>query len=667
MPKEKHVIYGWVAAAFLLTMALGGVAGAAEPAGPNLARNPGFEDGPRPWQLPEGFEVVKGVAHSGDASLHFVRTDAATYRLATQSIEFHSGRRYRFSAWIRTRGVKGGESGATICMEWGGAKGWIGGTYPEGRKGDNEWFRVVGITPPIPPEAKSVGVTLYLRKGTTGEAWFDDVEVVEFAGPPLEAWLAQPPYRGLLFDGEPRAPFGVRVDLAEIIEGHAWQAGGGYEGFGDLALVCRLVVGEKPVAEKRVDKFTSRTLDLELASAPLKVGDYTVEVVLKQGGRDVASQRLAGSVLPAGKRPRVYIDAHRRTVVDGKPFFPLGFYFGTLKEEDIEMMAEAGFNCAMPYAFSAMPLDKAGELLDMAQRHGVKVIYSVKDLYKNTKYAPGKGVNGFADPDAAVTAVVQRFRTHPNVLAWYLNDELPVTMRNDLEARYELVRRLDPDHPTWAVLFQVDELAEYRHTCDVLGTDPYPLPQKPVAMAGEWARKTSRAGAAAVWQVPQAFDWATYHKDENPSKYRPPTYEEIRVMTYQALIGGAKGLIYYSFFDLQRDHLGFQTRWKDLARIGGEMLDLMPALLAADPPPPEVSVSGPEWTVRRDGNRVWVLVANPEPKPVTMRLAVPRGAVAVRTASGRQVPCGEPAAGGPPTVTQELKPLECETFVIELR
>ena len=87
-----------------------------EQEGSNLVRNPGFQEGPAPWQLPAGFDVAADGGRSGGACLHFARTDAATYRLASQSIEFCPGRRYRFSAWVRTKGVVGGDSGATICM-----------------------------------------------------------------------------------------------------------------------------------------------------------------------------------------------------------------------------------------------------------------------------------------------------------------------------------------------------------------------------------------------------------------------------------------------------------------------------------------------------------------------------------------------------------------------
>jgi hypothetical protein len=686
MPGTHHRVVTFALFAALFA-AIAPAALAAEEAAPNLVRNPGFEEGAKPWSLPKGFEVVEAASsHSGAHGLHFTRQDATTYDLASQRIDFRPGARYLFSAWVRTKGVVGPESGATVCMEWSGPKGWIGGTYPDGRKGDADWFQVTGVTPPIPKEATSVAVTLYLRRGMTGEAWFDDVRVTEYAARPLEAYLIDPAYRGLIFADEPPDSIRVHVDLAEFLQGHRWRPEGGYEWLGYVKIDCTVVrlgnpfgtgpdpdsdggfgrlhvVESKLFASKDLGYVESRTNEIALSPVPADQGEFSVFVSSRGMGATGGDQQIQGSVVPAGKRPRVYIDRHRRTIVEGKPFFPLGFYLGTIQDADLEKMAAAGFNCVMPYAFSSMPMAKAGELLDVAQRRGIKVIYSVKDLYAGTNIFPKGGIDGITDADAAVRTIVERFRSHPAVLAWYLNDELPATMRRALEARYRLVRGLDPDHPTWAVLFQVDELADYRHTCDVLGTDPYPIPDRPVTMAGDWARKTRDAtgGACAFWQVPQVFDWANYHKNEPPEKQRAPTYDEMRAMTYLALAGGAKGLIYYSFFDLQRDRLGFDARWKDVSRLGEEMRSLMPALLAADAPPPEVKVGGgPAWAAFRDGKRLWVLVTNPEKLPATMRLAVPAGVGSVKTVSGRTLAVRDG------TIVEELKPLACETYMMEL-
>ncbi|MFO8013392.1 MAG: hypothetical protein R6X20_08815 [Phycisphaerae bacterium] len=631
--------------------------------GPNLVTNPGFESEAEGWRVPDGHRVVQGAAaRSGGFFLAAERTDPQVYRLATQVVPCKPGRAYRFSAWVRAKDVAGKDTGAAVCMEWSGEDGWIGGTYPAGVKGTTGWTRIEGITPPVPDETTRVTVTVYLRPGMTGEAWFDDVSVREYRGRPMEAFLLDPPYRGLIFDGAERRPIRVHVSLADRIQGHDWNEGEGYADLSDLALVARLLVPGETLAEKRITDFSERSMEVELDAEPLPVGTYRVDVSLVCGEEVLARRALDGRVLAKGDRPRVYIDRHGRTIVRGRPFFPLGFYFSTLREGDLKTLSRAGFNCAMPYAFSRMDPGKAGDLLDMAHRHGIKVIYSIKDLYAGMRYTPGwlKSEEAAA---ARVRRVVERFRSHPAVLAWYLNDELPPPWRERLEDRYRLVRRLDPDHPTWAVLYQVDQLAEYRHTCDVLGTDPYPVARSPVATAGEWARKTREAslGTDAVWQVPQAFAWCTARKDRDPQgEGRPPTYAELRCMTYQALAEGAKGLIYYAFYELKEDPLGFDARWKDMTRIAREVRALEPALLSADPPPEAVEVEGARGRAFRDGRRAWILVTNPRPEPAAMRIRFGGGVRSVQTMTGRAVP----VEGG--RIAQTLEPLACETFIAEL-
>jgi hypothetical protein len=49
---------------------------------------------------------------------------------------------------------------------------------------------------------------------------------------------------------------------------------------------------------------------------------------------------------------------------------------------------------------------------------------------------------------AVITKVVETFKDHPSLLAWYLCDELPVSMKERLEKRRALVNRLDPFHLT---------------------------------------------------------------------------------------------------------------------------------------------------------------------------------------------------------------------------
>jgi hypothetical protein len=81
--------------------------------------------------------------------------------------------------------------------------------------------------------------------------------------------------------------------------------------------------------------------------------------------------------------------------------------------------------------------------------------------------------------------------------------------------------------------------------------------------------------------VPQVMDWNCYGYDKI---LRGPTLDEMTIMSYLCLIEGAKGMIYYSYFDLQRDIFGFDKRWKDVMIMGNEIEKLIPAVMSIKKP-----------------------------------------------------------------------------------
>lgn len=599
----------------------------------NLVDNPGFEMGDAGWTLPSVYTVVDDVAHSGKRSLRVVNPDAGRYLLASRSVPLKPGMRYRFSAWVRTQGVQGNDTGATICMEWGSEKGYIGGSYPGGIKGDRDWQRVEAVTQPLPEEATGLAVTLYLRKGMTGTAWFDDISVTLSYPPALDAALVYPNYRGRLRPEAADQRVVLRAAVGSRLKGDLRPE--------QATLVGTLLDGEKVVSERRVRRPAEGMNEVALDARRLGPGEYVARVeLLAPGGKSLARQEFPIRKLPPGApEPTVWIDEHNRTVVKGKPFFPLGWYFGPGPgtegfQQHIDRIGESPFNTIMCYGINSGSLEKVRAYLDYLDQRGVKIIYSVKDIYEGIQYYREEQL-GFKGEEAIVRGIVGAFRDHPAVLAWYLNDELPLAMRDRLEARQKLVSELDPNHPTWAVLYQVGDLYGYLATADVLGTDPYPIPQKPVTTAGDWTRKSAAVsgGRRALWQVPQAFDWGCYRK-EDADKHRAPTLAEERVMTYLCLIEGAHGLIYYSYMDLMRDRLGFDRRWADVLLVGKEVKLLEPALLSARPAPRvDVRPDGPardalRWAVRSDDEgATYILLANPDAeKSASVRIGVPRGA-----------------------------------------
>jgi hypothetical protein len=62
------------------------------------------------------------------------------------------------------------------------------------------------------------------------------------------------------------------------------------------------------------------------------------------------------------------------------------------------------------------------------------------------------------------------------------------------------------------------------------------------------ARDAVSPDKKAVYANVQAFAWQNKKKGES-HPIRVPTFDEVRNMTYQALLAGAKGIIYYTYHD----------------------------------------------------------------------------------------------------------------------
>src|SRR5262249_26088326 len=81
--------------------------------------------------------------------------------------------------------------------------------------------------------------------------------------------------------------------------------------------------------------------------------------------------------------------------------------------------------------------------------------------------------------------------------------------------------------------------------------------------------------------VIQAFDWSYYPNmlpDTHP--LRPPTYVELRCMTYSALARRADGLFYYCFNDGTWNITDHAETWDSLRRVVAEVTRQLPLFQA---------------------------------------------------------------------------------------
>jgi len=627
-------------------------------AGENLVKNPGFEevqDGkPVSWSAPAPvYSSDDGTARTGEHSLKFVNDDPNSYVLCGQQIDLQPGRVYEVKAWVKTEGVEGADSGATVCVEWSGPEGkYLGGSYPGGKKGDTtEWTEVGGTTHRVPKEAASCSVTCYVRKGMSGTAWWDDVSVRRMWERPMHSVLLRPSYRGWIRDDGPdEAEVRVNFSLADLDQGAE-----------TVRVAARLTPDgeEKLLAERTADEVTGDQLRLRLALPELAVGSYRLEVdLVEKATGKVLCQDVHRLERRTGAMPRCFVDQHNRVILDGEPFFPLGMYWSGVNEEQLQVYADSAFNCLMPYG---RPNE---EQMDLIDSFGLKVIYSIKDFYFGTGYCP-EFIKSEADEEPAVRERVRKYRDHPALLAWYLNDERPLSMLSRLEAHQRWVEEEDPNHPTWVVLYQVRDVGDYLRTFDVIGTDPYPIPQRPPAMAGEWTRLTRSAveDERALWQVPQVFAKADRSDPERPKRARAPTFEEMRSMTWQCITEGADGLVFYAWFELRRpEGVPFEERWPQVKRVAEEVNAYVPALLSIEPTP-EVEVEAPEavhWTLRSHEGKVYLFMVNDAEEAAAATVRFPKQPHTV-TLGGEAVTVGDDG-----TFEAALDPLGVNIYEVQM-
>lgn len=581
----------------------------------NLLKNPGFESGSQDWKIPNGkgpgprYSIDKKVKRSGSSSLSWQSQKNSGYILGSQRVRLKTGRMYRLSAWIKTENLTGArESGATICMGYSDInKKYIkGGPHPGGIQGTTDWRQIIAYAGPIPKEVIGGGVVCYVRKGSkksfAGKAWWDDVrlELVPF-------WcrILKPSYKMTFMDEKNTLEF----EFETYPEDYRKK-------FKDLIISIKLssadnkkvVFERKFVPKKRIERKT-------FTVGELLAGKYLLTTALKnKSGKQLWNS--SHKLIKASKNynPKVYIDKYGRTIANGKPFFPLGVYMRTAAwsmkgvnfpfPTQLNMLKDSGFNCIMPYD----ALSKSQ--MNACANDNIKVIYSVKNYFNKIRYSP-KSIHSEADEVPQMLRVINRWKKHPALLAWYVNDELGPGVLNSLQAHYDAINAADPDHPSWNLHNKPQETTSMINTCDIIGIDEYPVPKHKLSMVTKAVKNTLKATrkSRALWAVPQIMNYQIY----GMAHARPPTLVQLRNMGWQAICAGANGLIFYSFHDCLRDKkFPIAKTWPAIRQMSLEIKTYIPVLLSIEKKP-RIKVKSPswlKWTARVKDGILYVFAIN---------------------------------------------------------
>ena len=257
----------------------------------------------------------------------------------------------------------------------------------------------------------------------------------------------------------------------------------------------------------------------------------------------------------------VTVNADNVLILNGRKVFPIGFSPGPptngqtpAGKDAMQEFRDAGallVRMSQSSNWSTQVIADQQAALDWAYQHGMFCWVNLREL---SEFASGDTAT-----ETALRNVVDTFRNHPALGLWKNFDEAwwGGISATDLQRGYNVIKQEDTNHPivqTHAPRGTVPDLQPYNVAADVLALDIYPvgyppganslLANKEISMIGDWTDFLGQVagGQKQIWMIEQiAWSGAT-----PPSKtLRFPTFEQERFMAYQAIIHGARGLMFF--------------------------------------------------------------------------------------------------------------------------
>ena len=590
--------------------------------GEQLMKNPdfqgGIENGKAVGWCYDGkrAQVGYGFGRNFSHGLKYVG-DGGAYEWVYQRVPVEAGENYRFEAWVKTENIVG-TKGVFLVVTFYTAEGkWKEASASPNISGTSDGWQHLSVD--VTPSKKTACAEISIRvsDGETGTFFADDFSFDKVTRPPIK-FLVCDAYRSTATGGKVTFKLVSNMTDSEIAA-KGWK---GEVRLPNLDGTSFFTVTPAPAFTNGVSTFV---VDID----KMPFGKFPVSFAfVDEKGRVALSETVFFNRAKTKPERRVWIDQRGHTIVDGKRFFPFGMFVNSFAGEKAEKYAKGPFNCLLSYAM----LTRAE--LDFAQSKGLKVVYSLKNLYRGNMFQPFPMADE-SDETAFVAGRVAAIKDHPALLAWYTQDEMGPGLAPRLRMRDRLIRTIDPDHPTFACLCRMEAAREYMDTADVLGSDPYPIgtptgvsTKVPISRVAEATRITRGAyfGMRPLWQIPQAFDWSYIHKDK--SRMRHPDGAEMLNMCLQSVAAGGNGVILWCYYRLGQNALGhrredFEKYWGETCKAGEVFRKMIPVFLADDA---AVSVEGATdalpvrvWLYQ---GKVWFLAVNATYEPVKTRIKI---------------------------------------------
>jgi len=457
--------------------------------------------------------------------------------------------------------------------------------------------------PPVETREKITNLHLVLRisQATDGRLLRAVRRQVQGDFRPLRVTLLRPVYRNSFFPDEKADRIEFRLEPSPDVSAQAARYIWRLEGQSGV-----LASGSR-TKERLGETRDARCLLRVSRPAP---GDYTLVVEARDGkGKVVSSERVPVRRLPppAGGCA-VRIDEHRRLLIDGKPFFGIGWY-GGVPVQDPRRDVISLQNVTTPVVLKGLDPTPIREAFE---RYGIRSIVSVENgrLFHTFRLWQKKNAHlkhivdelrtldrPSEDTVGLVRRLVEAVRREPGLLGYYIADEPEIhDVRSDyLENYYRLLRRLDPYHPVFVTNDTMDGLVSHGVRCaDVLNPDPYSREWQYVPNFLKRIRAIARPGQ--TWWVTLWHSTSRIHFTRPfDAEGGPYPYFVFRNQYFASVAYGACGFTGYTsaFFMPEIEYrYGLPPVWRELR--------FLERALSAPPPgpPPAVSADADRLAVR---------------------------------------------------------------------
>lgn len=273
------------------------------------------------------------------------------------------------------------------------------------------------------------------------------------------------------------------------------------------------------------------------ANAP--AGTYTITGTAQHSGTPLQKAQAQFKIVPV--RPgQVFVDQDTVILRDGKPFFPLGIYHVSGKNQEMEDAAKLGFNFFQVWTWDVKPENlRRLAKLNMGILWEGKAWEAVVRIPQNTPLEEGLVDPGFQKELDNMRKAAAELKNNPLLTMWYIADEPPTSRLPWLRRINEVWHELDEDHPTYLVA--TGNYKKLQDACDILAIDVYTVYRGQRNHLSRIANATDDAMKGVDYRkpviaIPQAFGNNKRHNE---------TPKDLRCISYLHLVRGVRGMVWY--------------------------------------------------------------------------------------------------------------------------